>query len=93
MIENLKLKEQNEQLAAKVGHEKVVVKEPQPEDMKDFYLQQNQEIETLIRQIMDVQFLEKKESSQSDILSPQLIAKKPETLESLLRFLIYIVLH
>lgn len=28
MIENLKLKEQNEQLAAKVGHEKVVVKEP-----------------------------------------------------------------
>ena len=28
MIENLKLKEQNEQLVAKVGHEKVVVKEP-----------------------------------------------------------------
>lgn len=91
--ENLKLKQQNEELAAKIGQEKVVVKEPQPEELQEFYLKQNAEIETLIRQIMEVQFLEKKEPGKQDILSPALIAKKPETLESLLRFLIYIVLH
>jgi len=37
--------------------------------------------------------LEKKDPGKQNILSPALIAKKPETLESLLRFLIYIVLH
>lgn len=54
MVENLKLKQQNEVLTTKLQQEQVVEKVPDEKEIKQFFLKENADIEKMIKNIMAV---------------------------------------
>lgn len=91
-LENEQLKKERERLISEQNQPLAEAIKKTPENVeiekaKEFYLNKNLEIEQLIKQVMT-------QSSKGEPISDdQLKPLNPESVESLLKFLIYIVLH
>lgn len=106
--ENEKLKKESEQLDEKMKNpDEVLIKSSvenqELEKAKDYYLSKNIEIEQLIQQVMNGTSgspaeprVDESAANKGDGAEPagkKLMGQSPEQIESLLRFLIYLVLH
>ena len=105
--ENQKLKRESEQIDQKISKPdeatiKSSAENQELEKAKEYYLSKNIEIEQLIKQVMNGTSGPPKDPRMSDPaaaglgtsgMSQSIMGQSPEQIESLLRFLIYLVLH
>lgn len=60
---------------------------------QDYYTKKNTDIEQLIRQVMKGKQEDNNAQAEEEVKMANVLKQKPETIESLLKFLIYLVLH